>query len=121
MMADNNDNLMKRILESAYDEKAPSNFTAEQKALDKANFNKMKTAYNSCMNEDAIKAAGVAPLRKLLDEFEKQFPAGGSKKADNKDELTNTLIWLAQRKFSDLVSVTMQVSISTRLLHYQMS
>jgi endothelin-converting enzyme len=109
-MEDNNKNIMRRILESPYNDKNTS-FTPEQRTLDKANFNKMKSAYNSCMNEGMIKAAGVAPLRKILDEFEKQFPATsptGAKKS-TKEELTTVLIWLAQHKFSDLVSVTMQV------------
>jgi predicted metalloendopeptidase len=87
---------MKSILEGPYDEKASAALTAEQKTLNKANFKKLKDAYTSCMNESAIKAAGVAPMQKLLSEFEQQFPAGGSKKADNKDELTNVLIWLAR-------------------------
>jgi predicted metalloendopeptidase len=108
-MADNNEKIMKSILEGPYDEKAAAALTAEQKTVDKANFKKLKDAYTSCINEDVIKASGVAPMQKLLEEFEKQFPVGGSKKADDKDELTNVLIWLAQRKFSDLLTVTMQV------------
>jgi endothelin-converting enzyme len=112
LMAENNENLMKSILEGPYDEKTTASLTAEQKVLDKANFNKLKSAYKSCMNEDAIKKAGVTPLKKLLDEFEKQFPAEGSKQAGNKEELTKVLIWLAEHKFSDLVSVTMQVCIA---------
>jgi endothelin-converting enzyme len=108
-MAENNEILMKSILEGPYDDKTTASLTAEQKTIDKANFNKLKSAYKSCMDEDGMKKAGVAPLKKLLEEFEKQFPGEGSKKVNNKDELTSILIWLAERKFSELVSVTLQV------------
>jgi endothelin-converting enzyme len=117
-MEDNNKDIMRRIIESNYDDKTVPSLAGEQRSLDKANYNKMKAAYDSCMNEGLIKAAGVAPLRKILDEFEKQFPvaspAGGKK--STKDELTSALIWLAQHKFSDLISVTMQVSVPSRIL-----
>lgn len=109
-MADNNDLLLKSILENPYDEKTTSFLTAEQKVLDKANFNKLKSAYASCMNEDAMKTVGVAPLKKILDDFEKQFPADTSKTSVSKDELTRILIWLAEHKFTEIVSVTLQVS-----------
>jgi hypothetical protein len=110
-MEDNNQNILRKILESPYDEKSP--FTGDQKVLDKANFEKMKSAYSMCMNEEASKAEGLAPLQKIVKEFETIFPVAdptGAKKVSSKDELTNALIWLAQHTFTELVSVSVLVS-----------
>jgi len=110
-MEDNNQILMRRILESPYDE--TTSLAGDLKALDKDNFNKMKLAYSSCMNEEAVKASGIAPLQKILADFEQQYPVAapaGSPKIGNKEEVTNVLIWLAQHMFSELISVTILVS-----------
>src|ERR1700712_2549237 len=88
IMQDVNRNLLHGILDGAYAEN--STFTGANRTLDKANFDKMKTAYNACMNEDAIKAYGVTPLRKILDAFEAVYPLNATKSSN--EELTNTLI-----------------------------
>jgi endothelin-converting enzyme len=113
-MVDNNEKIMKSILEGPYDEKAAASLKPEQKTLDKANHKKLQDAFKSCMNETAIKATGMAPIKKLLDEFEKLYPVDGVK--GDKNELTTVLVWLAQRKFSDLVSVTVQVRLLIHIL-----
>jgi Peptidase family M13 len=110
-MEDSNQNLMRRILESPYDE--TTSLVGDLKMIDKSNFNKMQLAYSSCMNEDAAKASGMASLQNILAAFEKQYPVAappGSSKVGSKEELTNVLIWLAQHMFSELVSVTILVS-----------
>ena len=111
-MEDNNQNLMRRILESPYNE--TTSLAGDLKVMDKANFYKMNLAYSSCTNEDAIKATGMVPLQKILADFEQQYPVAGpagGPKAGSKEELTNVLIWLAQHMFSELISVTILVSL----------
>ena len=108
---DDNWELLRRALESPYSEITP--FTGENKAIDKANFEKMKLAYDICMNEHAIKVAGSGPPRQLLDEFEKQYPRNspnGIANSSTNDELTNALIWLAHHKSADLVYLDFFVS-----------
>jgi len=109
-MSDYNVNLTRDILESPY---LDTYFTGDNKTQDKANFDKMKLAYSTCMNEDAIKAVGLAPIRQLLQEFEIQYPAVAPKTAgnfSNTEELTNVLIWLAKRGVEGLITSDTDVS-----------
>jgi endothelin-converting enzyme len=110
-MTDYNVNLTRVILESPY---VDTYFTGHNQTQDRANFQIMKLAYSTCMNEDAIKAVGLTPLRKLLQEFEIQYPATAPKTAGNHsttDELTNVLIWLAKHGVQGLVSSETDVSV----------
>jgi hypothetical protein len=112
IMQDVNRNLLHGILDGVYAEN--STFTGANRTLDKANFDKMKTAYNACMNEDAIKDYGVTPLRKILLEFEAVYPLTAANASN--DELTNTLIWLAKNSVSGLVSAGTGVSFHSMLI-----
>jgi endothelin-converting enzyme len=108
-MADVNRNLLHAVLEGSYADN--STFSAANRTFDRANFDKMKVVYNACMNEDAIKARGVTPLRPILDGFEKIYPLNGTSNAKGSNvELTNTLVWLSRHGVSGLVSVDTGVS-----------
>jgi endothelin-converting enzyme len=103
------------ILEGVYAEN--TTFTGTEKDFDIKNFMKLKTAYNTCMNEDAIKTYGVTPIRQLLDQFEAVYPASvdASKSVNPKTELTNTVAWLSKNgKVSGLLSS----STSVRTWHF---
>lgn len=108
-MGDVNKDLLHSILEGEYPE-ANSTFTGEARSIDKENFAKMKTAYNTCKNVDAINSYGVAPVQKLLDELEQYYKATGPKPTSN-EELTNVIIWLAKNSVSALVSYGVSVSL----------
>jgi endothelin-converting enzyme len=109
-MSDVNRNVLREILEGPY--VANNNLTAaDVKVADRDNFAKMKTAYNACKDEAAIASVGVAPLRLILDELEKHYPAISRSNANSgNDELTNALIWLAKNSVSGLVSSSVTVS-----------
>jgi endothelin-converting enzyme len=109
-MSDVNRNVLREILEGEF---VPNiNLTtADAKTADRDNFAKMKTAYNSCKDEAAIASVGVAPLRVILDELEKHYPATPRSNVNaGNDELTNALIWLAKNSVSGLVSISVTVS-----------
>jgi hypothetical protein len=97
-------NIIQEILEGSYSD----NFTLSgtNKTIRKENFEKMKTAYSTCMDEESIKKAGTAPLRGLLDEFDTHYPITASNLSINtsKDELSNVLVWLSKNSVSVLVS-----------------
>jgi endothelin-converting enzyme len=109
-MSDVNRNILHEILEGQYTPNANLK-AADAITADKENFQKMKTAYNSCKDEAAIASVGVAPLRTILDEFEKVYPSKpkASVGAGN-EELTNAIIWLAKNSVSGLVSSSPIVS-----------
>jgi hypothetical protein len=100
--------LLHAIMEGPYAEN--STFTGQIRDLDKQNFKKMQTAYRTCMNEDAIKAYGVAPIRKILNEFEKLYPVKGASPRAMDEELTNAVIWLEKHGVSGLISTGTGVS-----------
>jgi endothelin-converting enzyme len=93
------------ILEGPYSEN--NTISGEKKAARKDNFEKLKNGYSTCMDENSIKQAGVAPLRELLDELEVHYPvtARDSSSTDSNDELTSVLAWLSKNSVSVLVSL----------------
>jgi hypothetical protein len=109
LMADFNRNLLHAILEGQYADNVT--MSAVNRTMDKANFEKMKSVYNTCMDEDAIKTYGVKPVRDLLLEFENVFPMDGASAAAGNDELTKAIVWLAKHSISGLVSSGTGVSL----------
>lgn len=72
-MSDVNTALMRTILESPYPSNTTINSTyatGNADDLDKQNFEKMIAAYDSCMDTEAIDAAGAKPLQDILSAFE---------------------------------------------------
>src|SRR5688500_15042879 len=45
---------------------------------DEANFNKMKTAYDACLDEETIKSLGTSPLMAVLSRIKTAFPVDTS-------------------------------------------
>ena len=93
--------LLRHILEAAA---PPSNETAD---LD--NFSKIKTAYDACLDESAIKALGPAPLTNLLRQVTELYPGGAGKRrraeAANATDIAITLRFLKQYKIEPFLSV----------------
>ncbi|KAF2667112.1 endothelin-converting enzyme [Microthyrium microscopicum] len=104
VLSDSNRDMLHAILEGQYP--ANSTFTGQDQTLDKANFDKMKTAYNTCMAEDKIKEYGLNPLQDLLDDFEEVFPmkAERDREGSYKDELTAVATWLQKNQVAGLLS-----------------
>jgi endothelin-converting enzyme len=109
-MADVNKDILHEILEGEY--VGNSSLSAANRIIDKQNFQKMKTVYNSCMNQDTIKKVGVKPLRDLLDELEIVYPKSPAPNAQgsSNDELTKALNWLAKNSINAIVSSQVTVS-----------
>jgi endothelin-converting enzyme len=75
-----------------------------KKSADEENFDKMKAAYDACLNEDQIKKAGVAPLMHILDEIKKAYRANA--RGDLKTHaLSDVILMLAKYSVSTLVNV----------------
>lgn len=110
-MADVSKDLLHEILEGQY--VGNSSLSAANITIEKENFGKMKTAYTTCMNEDAIKAYGVKPVRDILDELEKHYPVAGPDPAADKEGLTKALVWLSQNSVDAIVSTGVIVSPSS--------
>ncbi|KAM0328871.1 hypothetical protein ACHAQA_005287 [Verticillium albo-atrum] len=72
IMAENSQLLLRHILEAPYPK------SADAGSADEDNFNKMKSAYDACLNEDAIKASGIEPLKHILHELADVFKSGGA-------------------------------------------
>jgi endothelin-converting enzyme len=91
IMSDVNTALMRSILESPYPSNTTINSTyatGDAESLDKQNFNKMIAAYDSCMDVEAISAAGAKPLQDILDAYASQSSSNGT------TDLTDKLIWV---------------------------
>ncbi|OLN86985.1 Endothelin-converting enzyme 1-like protein 1 [Colletotrichum chlorophyti] len=89
IMSENSELLLRHILEAPYprDSKhssfSPLQLHALEKSADEDNFDKMKAAYDACLDEDKIKSVGVEPLVQILDEIKKAYPLGAAASVDS--------------------------------------
>lgn len=58
-----------------------------EKSADEENFDKMKAAYDACLDEDKIKGAGIGPLLKVLEEVKATYPTTSSTAGSLKDAI----------------------------------
>jgi len=70
------------------------------KTADEENFDKMKAAYDACLDENKIKSIGIDPLLHVLDEIKKTFPVVRSESHSIKD----TVLLLAKYGVTGLVT-----------------
>jgi endothelin-converting enzyme len=57
------------------------------KSADEENFDKMKAAYDACLNEDKLKDIGVKPLMHVLEMIKKAYPIDASDSHSVKDAI----------------------------------
>lgn len=72
-----------------------------KKSADQENFDKMKSAYDACLNEDQVMKAGAAPLLQVLEEIKKVFPITNDA---NPQELSDVITLLAKYGVPSLVA-----------------
>lgn len=109
VMSDTSRDLLHSIMEAPY---SIDLYTGENKTADENNFATLKKAYDTCMNQDAIRSYGVAPLTALWKEFDQLYPEEASNACgiDSKKELTDASVWLAKHGVGGLVSSGVSVS-----------
>jgi hypothetical protein len=105
------DAVLQDILNGPY--RPTSSLTGQTRVIDEANFELLKTAFNTCMNQDAIKAYGVTPLVALLKELDdKIYPVKGPHPSTgSNEELTKAILWLSHYQVSGLVNSFASVSL----------
>ncbi|KAF2671746.1 endothelin-converting enzyme [Microthyrium microscopicum] len=113
-MAENSQQLLRHILEADYPEKSmhsyfsPARLGASSKSADEQNFQKMRDAYDACLDEPTIKNLGVEPLLKVVNTIKEKFPAKSPESKMSQDEKTSaikdTLVYLSSIGVSALVS-----------------
>jgi endothelin-converting enzyme len=75
------------------------NLGSSSKSADEANFDKMKAAYDACLDESSIAKLGLNPLLEILDKIRALY----SKQSDDSG-LSKTIISLAKLGVSGLVT-----------------
>ncbi|KAK5267642.1 hypothetical protein LTR96_006970 [Exophiala xenobiotica] len=102
MMSEASQMLLRHILEAPYpDSSVPTDVSPQLDTLtasvDQENFDKLKAAYNACLDEDTIKGRGVEPLINMLNrttgQFSEHYLDSSSSKGQN--VLTDTIVELA--------------------------
>lgn len=90
---------------------SPAQLVKSLSSVDEDNFNKLKAAYDACMDEDTIKKAGIKPLQEILHHVADMFPVeesafGKRTRLEKKDEegLADTVLYLQRIGVSSLVS-----------------
>jgi len=92
LIREENEEVLHAILEGPY----PGDLSRNPPSTDKENFETMKLAYTTCMDEDGLRKLGVTPMTKLLDELDGAF---GSED------------WSQSLVFANLVGATSLVSM----------
>jgi endothelin-converting enzyme len=72
--------------------------------VDEENFDKLKSAYDACLDEDTIKELGLGPLLEILNEISELHPTSGAAVAEDDAALSDTILYLAKLGVSALVS-----------------
>ncbi|KAF2443913.1 peptidase family M13 [Karstenula rhodostoma CBS 690.94] len=104
IMNENSELLLRHILDSSYPKASqhsyfsPMNLMANKKSIDEENFDKMKAAYDACLDEDKIKGVGAGPLLEVLDGIKNTYTA--DKAASPKD----VILLLAKYGVSALIT-----------------
>jgi endothelin-converting enzyme len=87
-----------------------SSLEGARHSTDENNFNKLKTAYDACLDLDSILMVGADPLVKVLSKIKDTFPVGRTgelynRSADNKDNFTfkETLVLLQSMEIVSLI------------------
>ena len=104
VMYENSQRILRHLLEAPYSD-LPT--MRKQASADRAIFSKIQSAYDACMDEDAIQKAGSEPLLDVLRKIEEYYPpsptspkfANQQQKSllDTRDyRLTNTITYLVE-------------------------
>lgn len=98
IMAENSQLLLRNILESPY-RRLPKDMGFGD--VDDQNFDKLKTAYEACLDEEAVAKAGLKPLQDILDSAGSLWQADSSKE----DSILKAELYLAQFGIHPLVEI----------------
>jgi endothelin-converting enzyme len=82
---------------------SPAQLVKALSSVDHDNFNKLKFAYDACMNEDVIKQEGIKPLMKILHSVVTAFPVTPSSSPNEKD-IAGAIDLLARLGVSALIA-----------------
>ncbi|KAK0702357.1 hypothetical protein B0H67DRAFT_500455 [Lasiosphaeris hirsuta] len=106
IMSENSQLLLRHILEAPYPNASrhsffsPMQLVTSGRSADVANFEKLTSAYNACLDEPTIQKIGISPLSDIVNQIEKAFArARGSGNA-----LADAVLLLAKYGISALVS-----------------
>ncbi|KAF2128691.1 peptidase family M13 [Dothidotthia symphoricarpi CBS 119687] len=109
IMNENSELLLRHILEAPFPTESehsyfsPKQLGASKASDDEQNFNKMKAAYNACLDEDKIKSIGAKPLLVVLEEIKAAYPVESLGKADS-GSTKEAVLLLAKYGVSALVA-----------------
>lgn len=104
IMAENAQTRLRHILERA---EAPDSSDSD---ADADNFEKLKAAYDACLDESTIRKRGSEPLDEVLAKLQKIYPAKGGLVSGTQDHLTNAILFLMKSGVEALVSPSISVS-----------
>ncbi|KAL5435389.1 hypothetical protein PMIN07_011990 [Paraphaeosphaeria minitans] len=104
IMNENSELLLRHILDSPYPKDSqhsyfsPMNLMAVKKPADEENFDKMKAAYDACLDEDKIKDVGAGPLLDVINGIKNTYAI------DRAGSLRDVLLLLANYGVSALIT-----------------
>lgn len=107
IMSENSQLLLRHILEAPYPKTSrhsafsPMQLASASKSADEANFEKLTSAYNACLDEKTIEKLNTVPLIGILDQVYKSFPLT---ETPSINAYAETILLLAKYGVSALIS-----------------
>ena len=84
-------------------------------SADAKNFDKLKAAYDACLDESLLKQRGSKPLDELLAHLQSIYPSKSGLITGTQDHLTSAIIFLMKTGINALVSPGVSVSITSQI------
>ena len=119
IMQENSQQVLRHVLESPYSNVA-QHFEAltDNLAAEKAIFNKLKGAYDACMDEERIKNFGSGPLLDVLRTIQELFPASNPHRMSGPFPRLETqqqkgLVYMGENQLSTTVSYLTSIGINS--------
>ncbi|KAI6248111.1 Endothelin-converting enzyme [Erysiphe necator] len=127
VMADKTELVIKHILQASYPEISKHfglptlkssllrkvNGSEIPRSIDEENFNKMKSAYDTCMDETLVKRKGIEPLNTAIGQIVNLFPVSETSiyekellTTEDEDQLSELIVYFEKLGIAGLVSLT---------------
>ncbi|GAA5811019.1 hypothetical protein MFLAVUS_004448 [Mucor flavus] len=110
LLRDQNKDIVRGILSGTFEDfyqrthSPNSQLPDPEKVIDKQNFEKAKSLFDSCMNENLIDSRDTDPILPLLKELADLYPTKGNNGGESR-KLTQTLSFLAKRDIGALFEI----------------
>lgn len=113
LMQENSQTILRHVLETPFSDSHPR--IDPNSSPEASIFNKLKDAYDACMEEDKLKGLGAEPLLNVLHKIEKLFPAAKPHASENFPKLLHQaqkgLVYKGENQLAATVAYLISIGV----------